>query len=271
MATMDEERWLALERDYRRQVNKVYYRRESDFDTLKAYNDYLEEVEEIVEGLVNEKTRPAARAKLDKLKAADPALTARNRALFEEERMAMSLGVERERREAQQRAQQRLHQAQTEAEEQARVKAALQDEVAAGKSVSEAQAELLQRPALATKAAHHASTTNQGYSYKPMSVVQVLEEHSLGCRLCTCTRSCARCVGCPPLTPLLLCRRNWQTKHVPSRCTSTRTRVLSSFSPRSCWCARHMRTSRKSWRQCAVQVVINSKYGTIGIRMRRLM
>lgn len=172
MATMDEERWLALERDYRRQVNKVYYRRESDFDTLKAYNDYLEEVEEIVEGLVNEKTRPAARAKLDKLKAADPALTARNRALFEEERMAMSLGVERERREAQQRAQQRLHQAQTEAEEQARVKAALQDEVAAGKSVSEAQAELLQRPALATKAAHHASTTNQGYSYKPMSVVQ---------------------------------------------------------------------------------------------------
>jgi len=175
--SVDEDRWLAQERDYRRQVNKSYYRREEDFEDIDAYNNYLEEVEEIIEGLVNEKTRPAARARLDKLRAADPALTARNRALFDEDRVALSVAVEREKREAQQRAQQRLQQAQSLAEEQARVKAALEDEVAGGRSVTEAQAELLRRKPPALKAAAAAASmnraTNQGYSYAPTSRAQV--------------------------------------------------------------------------------------------------
>ncbi|EOD05269.1 hypothetical protein EMIHUDRAFT_198892 [Emiliania huxleyi CCMP1516] len=134
----DEERWLALERDYRRQVRKAYYRREEDFATLVQYNDYLEEVEEIVAGLVDEKQRPATRARLDKLRAADPSLTAHNRARLDEDRNAMSAAVEAERREAQQRAAQRLQEAKEAAEEEARAKAELQDEVAAGKTREEA-------------------------------------------------------------------------------------------------------------------------------------
>ena len=40
----DAARALDTERDYRKQVRKAYYKREEDFDTLREYNDYLEEV-----------------------------------------------------------------------------------------------------------------------------------------------------------------------------------------------------------------------------------
>jgi len=164
----DEERWLALERDYRRQVRKAYYRREEDFATLVQYNDYLEEVEEIVAGLVDEKQRPATRARLDKLRAADPSLTAHNRARLDEDRNAMSAAVEAERREAQQRAAQRLQEAKEAAEEEARAKAELQDEVAAGKTVADAQAELERRRAAApAAAAAGAAAAGKSYSYVP--------------------------------------------------------------------------------------------------------
>ena len=60
---------LELERDYRRQVRRAYYKREEDFASLKEYNDYLEEVEDIVEGLLNEATRKDTRERLEKLAA----------------------------------------------------------------------------------------------------------------------------------------------------------------------------------------------------------
>ena len=44
---------LEIERDYRKQVRKLYYKRESDFTSLRAYNDYLEEFESLVEQLID--------------------------------------------------------------------------------------------------------------------------------------------------------------------------------------------------------------------------
>jgi CDK-activating kinase assembly factor MAT1 len=310
MSSADEERWLAQERDYRRQVNKAYYRREEDFQDLNAYNDYLEEVEEIIEGLVNEKTRPAARARLDKLRAADPALTARNRALFDEDRVALSVAVEREKREAQQRAQQRLQQAQSQAEEQARVKAALEDEVAGGKSVTEAQAELLRRkppppkPASIPAAVQH--VTNQGYSYAPTSLAQVrctpspqsteyahahpqqrthtrhtaapchpspITQHT-STRHClerTVARVCVRASDHSPPLPRPYCRRHMRGSLVPSPCTNKRRRRPSSFSRRSCSPAKRTRTCRRSWRRCAALVGIGLRRARRGISRRPLI
>jgi len=260
-STLDEERWLALDRDYRRQVRKVYYRREEDFATLDAYNDYLEEVEEVIEGLINEKTRPAARARLDKLKAGDPTLTARNRGRLDEDRNAMSEAVEREKREAQQRAQQRLHEAQAAAEEEARVKAVLQDEVAGGKSVAEAQADLLRRraaapPATAAAAAPATAPTNQGYSYAPTSMAQARSSRTSRRR-----PAAQPLIARLPLPPKR--RRSTRSSLARSHCTSRRTRGRSFCSRRSCSRARSTRTTRRSWRRCAAPA------GTIRRRARR--
>ena len=89
----DEERWLALERDYRRQGRKAYYRREEDFATLVQYNDYLEEVEDIVFALLHEETRNAGRAKLDARRVASSEVTARNRAKLEADKRALSESI----------------------------------------------------------------------------------------------------------------------------------------------------------------------------------
>ena len=61
---------LDLERDFRREVRKAYYRREEDFikegqsgeAALRAYNDYLEEVEDLIEKLLDKRTRAEAQA-----------------------------------------------------------------------------------------------------------------------------------------------------------------------------------------------------------------
>ena len=45
LSDADEARRIEIERDYRRQVRKAWYLREEDFDSLKEYNDYLEETE----------------------------------------------------------------------------------------------------------------------------------------------------------------------------------------------------------------------------------
>ena len=76
---------LEIERDYRKQVRKLYYKRESDFTSLRAYNDYLEEFESLVEQLIDKGTREAGNARLAELRASDEAarLTAQNLMKFD--------------------------------------------------------------------------------------------------------------------------------------------------------------------------------------------
>ena len=89
----DAARALETERDYRKQVRKAYYMREEDFATLREYNDYLEEVEDIVYALLHEETRNAGRAKLDARRVASSEVTARNRAKLEADKRALSESI----------------------------------------------------------------------------------------------------------------------------------------------------------------------------------
>ena len=89
----DAARTLETERDYRKQVRKAYYMREEDFATLREYNDYLEEVEDIVFALLHEETRNAGRAKLDARRVASSEVTARNRAKLEADKRALSESI----------------------------------------------------------------------------------------------------------------------------------------------------------------------------------
>ena len=89
----DAARALETERDYRKQVRKAYYMREEDFATLREYNDYLEEVEDIVFALLHEETRNAGRAKLDARRVASREVTARNRAKLEADKRALSESI----------------------------------------------------------------------------------------------------------------------------------------------------------------------------------
>jgi len=89
----DAARALETERDYRKQVRKAYYMREEDFATLREYNDYLEEVEDIVFALLHEETRNAGRAKLDARRVASSEVTARNRAKLEADKRALSESI----------------------------------------------------------------------------------------------------------------------------------------------------------------------------------
>ena len=89
----DAARALETERDYRKQVRKAYYMREEDFATLREYNDYLEEVEDIVYELLHEETRNAGRAKLDARRVASSEVTARNRAKLEADKRALSESI----------------------------------------------------------------------------------------------------------------------------------------------------------------------------------
>ena len=126
------ERALALDRDCRRQVRKVFYLRRPNFDSDRAYNDYLEQVEDLVEQLVEEATRPAARAKLEQLRGQWAAQTADNLAAHDAERRHREDVLEQEREDALQAAQARhdAEQAQLAAAEKARKE--LQDKIAVG-------------------------------------------------------------------------------------------------------------------------------------------
>ena len=59
-------------------MRRAWYLRRHDFESDQEYNDYLEQVEDLVDALVNESTRPAARQQLDQLKAKYAAQTAHN-------------------------------------------------------------------------------------------------------------------------------------------------------------------------------------------------
>ena len=93
---------LEIERDYRKQVRKLYYKRESDFTSLRAYNDYLEEFESLVEQLIDKGTREAGNARLAELRASDEAarLTAQNLMKFDAKLREMNERAAEELRQA---------------------------------------------------------------------------------------------------------------------------------------------------------------------------
>ncbi|KAG0411083.1 hypothetical protein HPB47_011794 [Ixodes persulcatus] len=63
-----EDAGVEKEVDIRRKILKDYNKREEDFETLRAYNDYLEEVETIIFNLANEVDVEATRRKVEQYK-----------------------------------------------------------------------------------------------------------------------------------------------------------------------------------------------------------
>lgn len=60
-----EDPLVEKEIDIRRKVMRVYNKFEEDFETLAEYNDYLEEIEQIVHNLTNDVNRPETEKKIE--------------------------------------------------------------------------------------------------------------------------------------------------------------------------------------------------------------
>lgn len=78
---------LAIERemDIRRKVAKVFNRREDDFESLRDYNDYLNDVEDITFNLIHNIDVEATNARLEKYKAENYQAILENQELEREE------------------------------------------------------------------------------------------------------------------------------------------------------------------------------------------
>ena len=132
MATVDDRRQIEVDRNYRKQVRRAWYLRRHDFESDQEYNDYLEQVEDLVDALVNERTRPAARQQLDQLKAKYAAQTAHNLRQHETEWEQRDNQLEQERQAKLAAAQERLEAEARAVADLAKQRLALQDGIQAG-------------------------------------------------------------------------------------------------------------------------------------------
>ena len=64
----DQERAIDEDRVWRSQVRKAWYLRRHNFETTPNYNDYLEQVEDLVDELVSKQTREEGKKRLEELK-----------------------------------------------------------------------------------------------------------------------------------------------------------------------------------------------------------
>jgi flagellar biosynthesis GTPase FlhF len=159
------DRSIEIDRDFRRQVRRAYYLRETDFGTSKEYNDYLEDVEDLIEQLVCEETRPAARARLDQLRNQWAAQTARNQSQHDSERRRREEAIEQERQAQQRAAMERREAEQREKGAAQDRRNALQQEISAGTTtVSEARVELSTTHVCATVAGAPSATVPPEHS-----------------------------------------------------------------------------------------------------------
>ncbi|KAK3707748.1 TFIIH/NER complex subunit [Vermiconidia calcicola] len=89
--------------DIRKRVAAVFNRREDDFESLRDYNDYLNEVEDITFNLINNIDLEDTQKKFDKYQAAHEEEIMENASLAEKERMQFAAGQKAEREQAKQR------------------------------------------------------------------------------------------------------------------------------------------------------------------------
>jgi len=81
----------------RRRLATVFNQREEDFESLRAYDDWLEEVEEIVFGLLHDRDVQATEAKLDAYRQQHSEEIARREERAKEETLKISHQQEREK------------------------------------------------------------------------------------------------------------------------------------------------------------------------------
>lgn len=113
---LDVEKEVAIRRRLAKEFNKCH----EDFDDLRSYNDYLEEVEDIAFNLINNIDVPETEARIATYKAANAALTALNIQREEAYALALKEQEELDRKEREARAAQLAHEEQLEREEKER-------------------------------------------------------------------------------------------------------------------------------------------------------
>ncbi|KAK1220148.1 TFIIH/NER complex subunit [Marasmius sp. AFHP31] len=104
----------------RRRLAKEFNKRREDFDDLRSYNDYLEEVEDIAFNLINNINVQETENRIATYKAANAALTALNLQREEAYALALKEQEEFERKEREARAAQLAQEQQLEREEKER-------------------------------------------------------------------------------------------------------------------------------------------------------
>eukprot|EP00160_Parvularia_atlantis_P003152 Unigene12627_Nuclearia_a/m.38358 Unigene12627_Nuclearia_a/g.38358 ORF Unigene12627_Nuclearia_a/g.38358 Unigene12627_Nuclearia_a/m.38358 type:complete len:350 (+) Unigene12627_Nuclearia_a:37-1086(+) len=87
----------------RKRLTKLYNKREEDFVTLREYNDYLEEVEEMVFNLVNNVDVGETNRRIEAFRQKNEELIRRNRAIDTLETRQLSDLLDKERRELDER------------------------------------------------------------------------------------------------------------------------------------------------------------------------
>lgn len=124
---------MEREKDIRQEITEVFNRREDEFETLRDYNDYLEEVENISFGLINGIDVEENRRKLDKYKEANTADIRANKSFAQdaEARWAAKQAQEKEQAKLRREAARRQEEEQRREEEEG--KRRIVDDIAKGK------------------------------------------------------------------------------------------------------------------------------------------
>ncbi|KAI0273819.1 CDK-activating kinase assembly factor MAT1-domain-containing protein [Gloeopeniophorella convolvens] len=142
----------------RRKIAKEFNKRREDFPDLRAYNDYLQEVEDITFNLINDIDLPETQARIAAYRKENAALTEINQQREEAYAQALKEQEEAERRERQLRAEELRRAEEVERDAREGERRALIDNlensnVDAGRLVAQARAEALKRAAARTVAA----------------------------------------------------------------------------------------------------------------------
>ncbi|GAB6032456.1 hypothetical protein CHUAL_011093 [Chamberlinius hualienensis] len=86
--------------DIRRKILRDYNKREEDFQTLREFNDYLEEVEEIIFNLANDIDVEETKRKIEQYKKENKAITMRNKGKLSKEEEYLEEIIECEKQES---------------------------------------------------------------------------------------------------------------------------------------------------------------------------
>lgn len=108
---------IEREVDIRREVAEVMNRREEDFETLKDYNDYLEQCEDVTFNLINNIDVGTTRKNLERHRARNQSSITTNRAREQEEREEATAQAAAEREAAKVRRKEALREAEDEKRE----------------------------------------------------------------------------------------------------------------------------------------------------------
>lgn len=95
-----EDTGVDKEVDVRKQMMKIFNKQETDFSSLREYNDYLEEIEVIIDSLLTGVNIEETKAKVAAYKAENEALIRRNHAKLTRERMVWQEHIENQKRQS---------------------------------------------------------------------------------------------------------------------------------------------------------------------------